>query len=142
MASETKLFSARRWGVIWLNKFLLMWQWERISNSCPECDSYISTSSVTSFTPPSPHHCHSNRPGINITSGLIFFFHPERDVGLQWRKWVLALTPFKTLFSISDWWFSMRYSSHCEGLCFFTLPLSGTTLGEKQLIIRADEDES
>lgn len=98
MTSETTLFSARRWGFIWLSKFLLMWQWERISNSCPECDSYISSSSVTSFTPPSPHHCHSNRPGINITSWLIFFFHPERDVGLQWRKWVLALTPFKRCF--------------------------------------------
>jgi len=97
VTSET-IFSARLWGFIWLNKFLFMWQWERISNSCPECDSYISSSSVTSFTPLSPHHCHSNRPGINITSRLIFYFHPERDVGLQWRKWVLALTPFKCCF--------------------------------------------
>ncbi len=98
LTGETTLFSERRWGVIWQNKFLLMWHWERISNPCPKCDSYISSSSVTSFTPPSPHRCHSNRPEINIPSTLIFFFHPERDVGLQWRKWVLAPTPSKRCF--------------------------------------------
>ncbi len=36
----------------------------------------------------------------------------------------------------------MRYSSSCEGLCFFSLPLNCATRGEKQLIICADEDES
>ncbi len=142
LTGETTLFSERRWGVIWQNKFLLMWHWERISNSCPKCDSYISSSSVTSFTPPSPHPCHSNRPEINIPSTLIFFFHPERDVGLQWRKWVLAPTPSKRCFRFQTDDLVCAIHHPVKDFVFSGLPLNSVTRGKKQPIICADEDES